>query len=107
MNNIENLTKEFKSFQENDPIKNYMLLLNICDVLLHDFPNALRQEPFYSFSLDVINELIELRIEIGSRKMYDGSDLDLEIVNREINLLKSVVPEDEKMQNIINRLFRG
>lgn len=107
MNNIENLTKEFKSFQENDPIKNYMLLLNICDVLLHDFPNALRQEPFYSFTLDVINELIELRIEIGSRKMYDGSDLDLEIVNREINLLKSVVPEDEKMQNIINRLFRG
>jgi len=107
VNNIENLTKEFKSFQENDPIKNYMLLLNICDVLLHDFPNALRQEPFYSFTLDVINELIELRIEIGSRKMYDGSDLDLEIVNREINLLKSVVPEDEKMQNIINRLFRG
>lgn len=107
MNNIENLTKEFKSFQESDPIKNYMLLLNICDVLLHDFPNALRQEPFYSFTLDVINELIELRIEIGSRKMYDGSDLDLEIVNREINLLKSVVPEDEKMQNIINRLFRG
>lgn len=107
MNNIENLTKQFKSFQESDPIKNYMLLLNICDVLLHDFPNALRQEPFYSLTLDVINELIELRIEIGSRKMFDGSDLDLEILIREMNLLKSVVPEDEKMQNIINRLFRG
>jgi hypothetical protein len=38
MNNIESLTKEFKSFQESDPIKNYMQLLNICDVLLHDFP---------------------------------------------------------------------
>ncbi|MEC5174025.1 MULTISPECIES: hypothetical protein [Chryseobacterium] len=107
MNNIESLTKEFKSFQESDPIKNYMQLLNICDVLLHDFPNVLRKEPFYSFTLDIINELIELRIEIGSRKMYDGSDLDLEIVIREMNLLKSVVPNDEKMQKIINRLFRG
>jgi hypothetical protein len=107
MNNIENLTKEFKSFQESDPIKNYKQIFNICDVLLHDFPNTLRQEPFYSLTLDVINELIELRIEIGSRKMFDGSDLDLEILIREMNLLKSVVPEDEKMQNIINRLFRG
>lgn len=107
MNNIENLTKQFKSFQESDPIKNYMQLLNICDALLNDFPNALRKEPFYSFTLDVINQLIELRIEIGSRKMYEGSDLDVEIVIREMNLLKSVVPEDEKMQKIINRIFRG
>ncbi|NML57718.1 hypothetical protein [Chryseobacterium cheonjiense] len=107
MNNIENLIKEFKSFQESDPIKNYMQLLNISDTLLHDFPNSLRQEPFYSFTLDVINQLIELRIEIGSRKIYDGSDIDLEIVIREMNLLKSVVPEDKKMQKIINRLFRG
>jgi len=107
MNDIESLIKEFKSFQESDPIKNYMQLLHICDVLLHDFQNVLRQEPFYSFTLDVINQLIELRIEMGSRKMYDGSDLDLEIVIREMNLLKSVVPNDEKMQNIINRVFRG
>jgi len=107
MNNIEKLIKQFKSFQESDPIKNYMQLLNISDTLLHDFPNTLRQEPFYSFTLDVINQLIELRIEIGSRKMYDGSDLDLEIAIREMNLLKSVVPEDKKMQKIINRLFRG
>jgi hypothetical protein len=107
VNNIENLTKQFKSFQESDPIKNYIQLLNICDALLNDFPNALRQEPFYSFTLDVINQLIELRIEIGSRKMYEGSDLDAEIVIREMNLLKSVVPEDEKMQKIINRIFRG
>ena len=104
MNNIENLTKQFKSFQESDPIKNYMQLLNICDALLNDFPNALRQEPFYSFTLDVINQLIELRIEIGSRKMYEGSDLDAEIVIREMNLLKSVVPEDEKMQKIIKTM---
>lgn len=107
MNNIENLTKQFKSYQESDPIKNYMQLLNICDALLNDFPNALRKEPFYSFTLDVINQLIELRIEIGSRKMYEGSDLDVEIVIRKMNLLKSVVPEDEKMQKIINRIFRG
>lgn len=107
MNNIEKLIKELKLFQESDPIKNYMQLLNICDLLLHDFPNILRQEPFYSFTLDLINQLIELRIEIGSRKMYDESDLDLEIVVREMNLLKSVVPGDDKMQKIINRLFRG
>ncbi|WP_066439430.1 hypothetical protein [Chryseobacterium sp. CCH4-E10] len=107
MNNIENLTKQFKSYQESDPIKNYIQLLNICDALLNDFPNALRKEPFYSFTLDVINQLIELRIEIGSRKMYEGSDLDVEIVIREMNLLKSVVPEDEKMQKIINRIFTG
>lgn len=106
-NNFENLVKKFQSFQENDPVKNYTQLLNICDVLLNDFPNELRQEPFYSFTLDVINQLIELRIEIGSRKMYDGTDLDLEIIIREMNLLKKVVPSDEKMQKVINRLFRG
>lgn len=106
-NNIENLIKEFKSFQKNDKAKNHMKLLNICDILLNDYTNELRQEPFYNFSLDVINELIELRNEIGSRKMYDGSDLDLEIIIREMNLLKNVVSSDEKMQKIINRLFRG
>ncbi|MFC3158685.1 hypothetical protein SAMN05443633_12052 [Chryseobacterium arachidis] len=106
-NNYENLVKKFQSFQENDPFKNYMQLLNICDVLLNDFPNELRQEPFYSFTLDVINQLMELRIDIGLKKMYDGTDLDLEIIIREMNLLKKVVPSDEKMQKVINRLFRG
>ena len=106
-NNVENQTKEFKSFQESDTIKNHMKLLNICDTLLNDFPNELRKEPFYSLSLDVINELMSLRIGIGATRMYEGQDLDLEIIVRQMNLLKSVVPSDEKMQKIINRLFRG
>lgn len=106
-NNIENLINELKSFQENGTIKDYKKLLDICDVLLDKFPNELRKEPFYSFSLDIINELMSLRIGIGSNKMYDGTDLDLEIIIKQMKLLKSVVPSDEKMQKVINRLFRG
>jgi hypothetical protein len=105
--NIEDLIKDLKSFQESDTVANHKQLLKLCDILLNDFPDQLRKEPFYSFSLDVINELMELRLDLGSKKQYDGSDLYSETIIREMNLLKKVVRGDEKMQKIINRLFRG
>jgi hypothetical protein len=107
-NNIEDLKKDFKSFQESDnTLKNHMELLNICDVLLNNFPDELRKEPFYNLSLDVINELMSLRVGIGSTRMYEDTDLDTEIIIREMNLLKKVAPADEKMQKVITRLFIG
>lgn len=106
-NTIDNLLQDFKSFQESDTVKNHMQLVNLSDVLLNDFSNDLREEPFYSFSLDVINELMSLRLDLGTNKIYDNSDLDLEITIRIMKLLKCVVPSDEKMQKVINRIFKG
>lgn len=108
MSAIENLISDFKSFQaDKDKLKNHMKLLNLCDVLLNNHPDELREEPFYSFSLDVINELLNLKIGISSIKIYDNMDLDSEIIIREMALLKRVVPSDEKMQKVITRIFIG
>ncbi|MFP9115855.1 hypothetical protein ACLI1A_18085 [Flavobacterium sp. RHBU_3] len=83
------------------------ILLEISDTLISEFPGGLRAEPLYSFALDVINELMGLQIGLGSSKAYELTDLYREPLLCQRQLIKMVVPADDKMQKMMTRFMSG
>jgi hypothetical protein len=105
--NITDLITEFKSLNGLELLAENAQLIKLCDTLLADFPDQLRTEPYYGLTLDAIDRAFSLQVGFGSNKLYDNSDFYRELLLRQIALLKLVVPADEKMQNVIDRVFRG
>lgn len=101
------LNAQLEEYKNSTTIENHQKLIKLSDYLLKEVKEDLRQGKWYDLALSVILELMSLRIGIASFKKYDDQDLDLEIIIRQMKLLKRVVPDDEKMQKIITRIFRG
>ncbi|RZJ70300.1 hypothetical protein [Flavobacterium sp.] len=104
---IANLIADFEQLKQDDTYQKHVQIVSLCDVLSDASEDALRSEPLYSFTLDVIDELMSLRVEMGSNKLFDNWELDNALLIRQINLIKKVVPSDAKMQNVVNRIFKG
>lgn len=105
--NIEQLRAILSTHTENPKIDEFQKLFDLSDYLLENEDLDLRQGELYDLSQNVILELMSLRIGIAGFKKYDDQDIDLEIIVRQMNLLKRVVPDDKKMQKIVERIFRG